>query len=235
MRWVKKFFSGFALLSIELIIILIVFIIALIAFIFITNEIFRLKDTNFDTSVFAMIHPYITNTLTRIMRLVTYFATPNFLVPANVLLCLFFLLVTKHNWYSLKIPVVSLGSLIVMSSLKLYFSRPRPSNPVYQAARGFSYPSGHAMLAMTFYGILIYLVWKNIRQKGLRLVLTVLLLIIILLIGFSRVYLRVHFASDVLAGYCMGLMWLVVSLWTIQKIETYTKKKIAPVVEEKKL
>jgi membrane-associated phospholipid phosphatase len=53
----------------------------------------------------------------------------------------------------------------------------------------------------------------------------------ILLIGFSRVYLRVHYASDVLAGFSLGLVWLVLSLWIMKKIETYTRKEIAPAVE----
>lgn len=60
----------------------------------------------------------------------------------------------------------------------------------------------------------------------------ILLLILILMIGVSRIYLRVHYASDVLAGFAMGLIWLVLSIWVVRRIERYTRKEIAPVIEE---
>ena len=131
----------------------------------------------------------------------------------------------------MRVPVVSLGSFIVMWSLKLYFSRPRPDDPVFKAAMGFSFPSGHAMSSMTFYGLLIFLVWKNIENVVLKWILTILLAAFIILIGFSRIYLRVHYASDVMAGFSLGLVWLVLSLWIMHKIEKYTQKNIAPEVE----
>ncbi len=87
------------------------------------------------------------------------------------------------------------------------------------------------MSAMTFYGLLIYLVWKNVDSVILKWILTFLLIIFIHLIGFSRIYLRVHYASDVMAGFSLGLIWLVISLLTMHRIEKYTKKEIAPEVE----
>jgi membrane-associated phospholipid phosphatase len=226
----RKLFASIALLSIELVIVLIVFLFSLISLAFIINAIFGLENTAFDTRVFDTIRPYINNANTRIMQLITVFATGEFLVPANITLALFFLL-KKHRWYSLTVPVVSLGSFVVMSSVKLLFSRARPDDPVFRAALGFSFPSGHAMSAMTFYGLLIYLVWKNVDSVILKWILTFLLIIFIHLIGFSRIYLRVHYASDVMAGFSLGLIWLVLSLWVVHRIEKYTKKKIAPEVE----
>lgn len=226
----RKFFASIALLSVELIIVLILFLFSLIALAFIINSIFELDNTNFDLRVFDSIRPFISDTNTRIMRFITIFATGQFLVPANITLALIFLL-KKHRWYSLTVPVVSLGSFIVMSSAKHLFSRARPDDPVLRAAMGFSFPSGHAMSAMTFYGLLIYLVWKNVNSLLLRWILTFLLVVFIHLIGFSRIYLRVHYASDVMAGFSLGLIWLVLSLWAVHRIEKYTKKEIAPDVE----
>jgi membrane-associated phospholipid phosphatase len=105
-------------------------------------------------------------------------------------------------------------------------------DPVFEAARGFSYPSGHAMSAMTFYGLLIYIVWQKIENKVFRWTLIILLTSIVFLIGFSRVYLRVHYASDVLAGFSVGIIWLVISLWVMGKIENYTRKEVAPAINE---
>lgn len=229
-RKVRKFWASLALLSIELLIILVLFFISLFSFIFLTNNIFSLKDTQFDSNVFLSVRPMINEANTAVMRFITFFATHNFLIPANLLIIFYYLVLKKHRWYSIKVPVVSLGSFIIMASLKLFFSRPRPDDPVYEAARGFSYPSGHAMSAMTFYGLIIYLVWHNVENKIVRWLILVLLLFFIFLIGFSRVYLRVHFASDVLAGFAMGVVWLVISIWIMNKLEKYTRKEIAPVV-----
>ena len=229
-RHIRKLFASIALLSIELIIVLIIFLFSLVSLGFIVNNIFGVDNTNFDIGVFDRIRPFVTDTNTRIMRFITFFATGEFLVPANIILAVFFLL-RKHRWYSLRIPVVSLGSFIVMSSAKQFFSRTRPDDPVLRAAMGFSFPSGHAMSAMTFYGLLIYIVWKNVENVALKWILTILLVVFIHLIGFSRIYLRVHYASDVMAGFSLGLIWLVLSLWVMHRIEKYTKKEIAPEVE----
>ena len=228
---IRKLIASLALLSIELVIILVLFVISLLTFAYITNDIFTLKNTALDIEVFSSLNPYVSEVNTSIMRFVTFFGTGQFLVPANILLALYFLFIRRHRWYSLRVPVVSLGSFIVMWSLKLYFSRPRPDDPVFKAAMGFSFPSGHAMSAMTFYGLLIFLVWKNIENVVLKWILTILLVAFIILIGFSRIYLRVHYASDVMAGFSLGLVWLVLSLWIMHKIEKYTQKNIAPEVE----
>lgn len=227
----RKFIATLALLSVELIIILILFVLSLFAFFYITNDIFALKDTGLDTNMFLAVQPYISEANTAFMRFISIFGSHNFLLPANILLAVYFLL-KKHRWYSIKVPVVSLGSFLVMSTLKLFFSRPRPDNPVYEAARGFSYPSGHAMSAITFFGLLIYLVWHHVKNLLMRWLLIILCIVFILLVGFSRIYLRVHYTSDVLAGFAMGVIWLVISLWVIRKIEAYTRREIAPEVNE---
>jgi len=229
-RGLRKFLSSLALLSVELIIVLILFFLSLFSLAFIINEVFEIKNTNFDAQVFSYIRPFITDANTSIMRFITFFATGEFLIPANIILALYFL-IRRHKWYSLSVPVVSLGSFIIMWSMKQYFSRTRPDDPVYKAAMGFSFPSGHAMSAMTFYGLLIYLVWKNVHNVTFKWILTFLLIIFIHLIGFSRIYFRVHYASDVIGGFSLGLIWLVLSLWVMHSLEKFTRKKIAPEVE----
>ena len=233
-RGLRKFLSSLALLSVELIIVLILFILSLFSLAFIINEVFGIKNANFDAQVFNYIRPFITDANTRIMRFITFFATGEFLIPANIILALYFLL-RRHRWYSLSVPVVSLGSFIIMWSMKQYFSRTRPDDPVYKAAMGFSFPSGHAMSAMTFYGLLIYLIWKNVHNVTFKWILTFLLIIFIHLIGFSRIYLRAHYASDVIGGFSLGLIWLVLSLWVMHRLEKFTLKKIAPEVENPQL
>jgi membrane-associated phospholipid phosphatase len=119
--------------------------------------------------------------------------------------------------------------------LKFIFSRPRPLIPLLEPARGFSFPSGHAMMSFSFYGLLIYLVYVGVKNPYLKWLLMSFLLILIFLIGFSRVYLRVHYASDVIAGFAAGFIWIVLSLFITGRIEQYSKKKIDPQLKETQL
>jgi len=231
---IKKIFAAIGLLSVELIIILILFIIALFAFVFLVNWIFRQNRVGFDFAVFESIQPFISELNTQIMVAFTFLGTHSFLIPANLVLIAYFLFIKKHRWYSIKVPVVSLGSVLMMLGLKHFFSRPRPDNPLLREVTNFSFPSGHAMVSFTFYGLLIFLVWENIKVPWLKWSLIVLLFVLILIIGSSRIYLRYHYATDVLAGYSLGFIWLVLSITVIRKFENYTRKEIVPVVEEKK-
>lgn len=159
---------------------------------------------------------------------ITFLGTHHFLIPANLILIAYFLFIKKHRWYSIKIPVVALGGVTLMFLLKMFFNRPRPLIPLLKEAAGLSFPSGHAMMSFSFYGLMIYLVWHNVANRWAKWILIALLLFLILLIGFSRIYLRVHYASDVMAGFCVGIIWLVLSLWVTRRMETYSRKKIEP-------
>lgn len=92
--------------------------------------------------------------------------------------------------------------------LKALVRRPRPTGFRLASATGFSFPSGHSMVAMAFFGLIIWFVWRHVRDRRRRVALTVALALVILMIGVSRVYLGVHYASDVLAGFCVSCIWL---------------------------
>jgi len=223
----RKIWAQLALISIELVLLLVLFFISVLGFAYLVNKVFRLKRSGMDNRVFNFMEHYTTETNTGVMKFVTFFGTHLFLIPANLALIGYFLFIRKHRWYSIKVPVVAIGSVTVMSLLKLYFSRPRPLTPILQEVQGFSFPSGHAMSAMTFYGLLIYLVYKYIQGVIPKTVLIGFLALFILLIGVSRIYLRVHYTSDVLAGFAMGIIWLVMSLWVMGKIEKYTRRDVS--------
>jgi len=88
-------------------------------------------------------------------------------------------------------------------------------------AKGLSFPSGHAIMSVTFYGLIIYIISKTINNWHLKWSLIISLCIFMQLIGFSRVYLRVHYASDVAVGYITGFLWLKISLKVLKRIENY--------------
>jgi membrane-associated phospholipid phosphatase len=101
------------------------------------------------------------------------------------------------------------GAEALNMSLKAAFERPRPSfeEPLATAA-GFSFPSGHAMISLTVYGALAFVIAAGARTRREKVLVVGSALTLVLAIGFSRVYLGVHYASDVLAAYCAGVAWL---------------------------
>ncbi len=232
-RRIKKFFAQVALLSVELIIAWSLFFISLLLFVYVAFRVFYFKKEAFDFAVIDALKPYVNDTLNSIMLAITFLGTHEFLIPANLVLIVYFLFIRKHKWYSIKVPVVALGGVLLMFFLKFLFNRPRPLIPLLEEAKGLSFPSGHALMSVSFYGLLMYLIWHNIkRPPWLRYVLIVFLMFLILLIGFSRVYLVVHYASDVIAGFAMGVIWLSLSIWSIRRIENYSRKEIEPEIKE---
>lgn len=228
---IKKIWASIALLSVELIVVLAVFLLSLVTFILITRHIFVLKDDNFDYRVFDFLRQHVSDRNTDIMLFFTFLGTHIFLIPANFVLIFFFLFIKKHKWYSIKIPAIALSSLALMVILKNLFGRQRPDIPLLREVQGLSFPSGHALMSVTFYGLLIYIIWNTVKRTWLRITLATLLLLLIFIIGFSRIYLRVHYASDVMAGFATGFLWLVISIWIVRRIEKYSNRKIDPVVQ----
>ena len=224
----KKALAALTLLSLEVIILLGVFSCALLAFIGIAKMIFKEKKETFDLHAFNFLTNHVSDHNTDIMQVFSFLGTHKFLIPANLFLVAFFLFIKKHRWYSIKVPVVALSSLLLMFCLKFIFHRDRPLTPLLEAAQGYSFPSGHALMSITFYGLIIFLLWQNEENKTIKWVLTFMLVFLIICIGASRVYLRVHYASDVLAGFSVGLMWLLLSLWVLKKVEMYGRKKVDP-------
>jgi membrane-associated phospholipid phosphatase len=229
--FLKKRLASLALFSIELIIVWTVFLGSIIVFLFVSKEIFHSKEENFDKKVFDFLNKLIHPSFTKFMEAITFLASKEFIIPASLLILVYFVFIKKHRWFSLKIPVVAIGSISLNLVLKNIFNRPRPLLPHLVDASGLSYPSGHAMISFSFYGLLIYMAWHLIPDKTLKWVVCMGLLILIHLIGFSRVYLRVHYASDVMAGFAVGIIWLVVSIFVLKKIEKYSAKRLAPLAE----
>jgi undecaprenyl-diphosphatase len=174
-----------------------------------------------DMMIFDKIKPGVNSVNNKIMLFITFLGKHQFLIPANLILIFYFLLVTKQNWFSIRVITISISSLVLMLLLKQLFQRKRPLSPLLKTAKGLSFPSGHAIMAVTFYGLLIYILQHTIDPNWLRTTSTILIIMLIFLIGFSRVYLRVHYASDVLGGFIIGSLWLFISLSVIKWLEGY--------------
>ena len=118
------------------------------------------------------------------------------------------ILFIRKNWWRLLalFLAVAIGQA-VLNILKVIFQRPRPETEMF--VFGSSFPSGHVFSAIVIYGFCIYLTFRFINNAAVKWIVTALLALLILLIGFSRVYLGVHWLSDVLAGYATGFAWLL--------------------------
>jgi undecaprenyl-diphosphatase len=220
----KRFWKGAGVVSIEMLASMYVFTGLLAGLIyFIRPGVRKYKKT--DLKILEMIAIHRNERNTRIMSLFTILATHEFLIPANLSLIAYFLFIRRRSWFSIRIASIALSSLGLMFLLKHLFKRKRPSDPLLKA-RGLSFPSGHAFMSSTFYGLLIYVTSKTIEDRHLKLLMIISFVILIQLIGFSRVYLRAHYASDVAVGYIVGVCWLLVSLEILKKIEDYNKQKI---------
>lgn len=120
-------------------------------------------------------------------------------------------LLLRKRWQDTALLLLAYGGgEMTVSFLKSYCQRPRPSAPLV-LAHGYSFPSGHAfniMLICGFLTCLLWPVWRRAWARGLTLTASFFLIV---LVGFSRIYLRVHWLDDVLAGYAVGLAWLLIS------------------------
>ena len=214
----RKVADKVLILSKELLILLGVFTVSLFGFLVIAYRVFLLDKTGADEKAFAFAHKLVNDSMTRVMEIITFFGSHVFLIPANLLVCGYFLL-RKKSRYSIKISAIALSSFLIMLGLKFLFNRHRPLIPLLEPARGLSFPSGHAFMSVSFYGLLIWLTWTHVRDNKLRLILTIIFGILIFLIGFSRIYLRVHYTTDVVAGFCLGICWVSLLLYLTRKIE----------------
>lgn len=126
-----------------------------------------------------------------------------------VILCIAFYLLLKNKKYGILITINLIITVLINQCLKHIFLRERPLDLMLIEENGYSFPSGHSMASMSFYGFLIFLVWQSKVEKKYKWILTIILALIILLVGISRIYLGVHYFSDVLAGFCVSLAYLI--------------------------
>lgn len=180
----------------------------------ITDEFVLEEETAFDMGVFGWMRTITNGPMTNLMLFFTFFGSTKFLLPAYILLAGYFLFVKRTYFRSMSIAIVGLSSIGLLYILKWIFHRHRPLEPLTQKAIGFSYPSGHSFSSFTFCGILLYIIWHTKLQPWLKWTLSIVCILFASFIAFSRVYLHVHFASDVLAGLCLSIIWLAIC-WVI--------------------
>ena len=180
---------------------------SLISLLIIIKDVINEEIVETDTKGYKIISTYlISNNVTPIAKTITKFGGTFWLIVLSIVL----FLIIKNKKIGKSI-FLNLGcSALTNFTLKQIIQRPRPTEYRIIDESGYSLPSGHSMVSMSFYGYLIYLIIKKIKNKYLKISLVTLLTILIISIGISRIYLGVHYTSDVLAGFLVAISYLII-------------------------
>lgn len=180
----------------------------LVFFGWLTDEVLEGDTRAFDEATRAAVHQLASPTLTTTMRGISFFGSTQFLFPASaVIVLVFFFRAWKRE--AILLAVTMVGASLLNITLKLAFKRVRPE-PFFNLAtpKSFSFPSGHSLASFCFFGALAAIVTARTKSRRFRVLILITTAAIILLIGLSRIYLGVHYATDVIAGYTAALIWI---------------------------
>ena len=182
------------------------------------KEIIEPQTQGIDLALLNQAHTLASPAVTAFMRAITMLGSAQALTA--VVLVSATILVLRRAWVeALGLIAASAGAGLLDAILKLWFHRQRPSVEWALAREStFSFPSGHAMLSLVVYGMILYLILRLSHSFLLDVVASLIALPLILGIGFSRVYLGVHYPSDILAGYLAGAIWLLAVIVSLEAL-----------------
>lgn len=183
-----------------------ILLVCLVGFLKLAEDVFSKEILRADIVGYDLISSFlISDFATPIAKLITNFGGALVLIGTTIVL----VISIKNRKIGLSI-VANLGIVTGLNIvLKQIVQRPRPTEYRIVNETGYSFPSGHSMVSMAFYGFLIYLIYKYVKNQYLKIGLITFLSILIISIGISRIYLGVHYTSDVMAGFCISVSYLV--------------------------
>ena len=192
----------------------IILFICLIGFCALAEDVFNKEIMKGDIIGYKIISTFlISDFATPIAKFITNFGGAIFLVIATITL----FIVIKNK----KIGISILSNVAIVTVLnqliKRILQRPRPTEYRIIEETGYSFPSGHSMISMAFYGYFIYLIYKYVKNKYVKWISIILLSLLICLIGISRIYLGVHYTSDVLGGFLISISYLIIYISAANK------------------
>ena len=192
----------------------IIFFICILLFLALAEDVFTHEIMKGDIIGYNLVSKYLIKTnITPIVKYITWFGSATCLILISLLS-----FVIKNK----KISICILSNLVIITILnqlfKFIFERPRPTEYRIITETGYSFPSGHSMVSMAFYGFIIYLIYKKVNNKYIKWIFISILSLLIVSIGISRIYLGVHYTSDVLAGFLISISYLIIYIKYTKKI-----------------
>nr|WP_240527635.1 phosphatase PAP2 family protein [Bacillus cereus] len=203
----------------------IVSLISLICFGVMAVLVTKQKTVTFDSKVIAFIQGSESPVLTTIMKAFTTIGSTKTVAVLCLIVMFVLYKVLKRRSDCLLFIAAILGSNVLFISLKFLVQRERPSLHRLIEETGYSFPSGHSTIAFAFYGTVLFLLWRHVHVQWKRAILTVIAAMMVLSIGISRIYVGVHYPSDVLAGFLIAGFWITLVIGIYQKYEENTSKK----------
>src|SRR6266404_1091073 len=193
------------------------FLISIFVFGLLAHEVVGENETGFDNKAFHFLAAFNSPQFITISRIFTFFGSTYFIIPSYIILIIF-LWVIRRRSDAINVTIIAASSTLLMLGLKLFFHRHRPALPLLKALTNYSFPSGHALSSFIFCSVLVYLVDKGKLDIRWKWIFSVLLILFSVCIGISRIVLRYHYATDVIAGFCLGFAWVIFSLWLEKKL-----------------
>jgi undecaprenyl-diphosphatase len=163
-----------------------------------------------DTRIANLIYMFRDTEMLRAFLFITYLGNKEMIVVMSAAFTLIFYLSGKRSYF-IPLAVSGAGAWVVSFVGKIAVHRPRPEISFY-LEDGFSFPSGHATIAAAFYGFIGYFIFQQVKKWESKIAVVFFTLLTIFLIGFSRLYLEVHFFSDVWGGFLLGALWLLIGV-----------------------
>ena len=197
-------------LSLSLLLGLAAAVASLVFFGWLADEVLEGQTRHFDDATRAAVHTLASPTLTSAMRGISFLGSTLFLMVATIMVVAWFAL-RKWGREAKLFAITMIGASLLNTTLKLAFQRPRPI-PFFDLTppETYSFPSGHALASCCFFAGLAAILPGRVKQKRARMLIWIAAATMFLLIGLSRIYLGVHYTTDVIAGFTAALIWILV-------------------------
>jgi membrane-associated phospholipid phosphatase len=213
-RFIKEIITE---IELKTLLVSLLFIISVFVFGYLAHEVVGENETQFDSRVFQFFAAYNSPAFISVNKVLTFFGATYFVIPAYVVLIIILWLIRRRS-DAINVAIVAVTSTLLMLGLKQFFHRHRPELPLVKTLTNFSFPSGHALCSFIFCSAIIYLINKGKLDLKWKWIFSILLILLAIAIGISRIVLRYHYATDVVAGFCVGFAWVIFSLWLERKL-----------------
>ncbi|OBZ15088.1 phospholipid phosphatase [Bacillus sp. FJAT-27264] len=183
--------------------------------------------SSFDNPIIHTVQSMESPTLTALAKMLSLVGSSRLAIGISVLTIILLYFLLKHRMELLLFIWVGLGSQLLNSLMKQWFHRERPNIHRIIQEVGYSFPSGHSMAAFSLYGVIAYLLWRHLNRRRERAILVILAVLMTGGIGWSRIYLGVHYPSDVIGGYAASGAWLMLSIGWFESYRFRIKRTTA--------
>lgn len=214
-------------LKTQLLIAFLISLVSLLAFSVMAILVKKNTIVSFDSKIISFVQGLESPWLTSIMRFFTFIGDTVPVIILSIVSIILLYKVLNHRTELILFTTVMFGANILFLALKMFFQRARPDLHRLAEATNYSFPSGHATMAFSLYGVLTFILWRHINTSFKRTIHIIVSSIVILSIGISRIYLGVHFPSDILAGYFISAFWLMLAIGFFQRYKDKRNRKVS--------